>query len=180
MDLTPQAGKGQEMSEETNKTSATEETGSATTETTDKFAAITSQEELDRVINLRLKREREKYQNYDEYKTAAGKLAEIEASNKSELEKLQDSNAQLAAKLKAFEEKEQIAAWVQEVAEATGIPAKALRGTTKEELEAHAETLKEVYKPPNPAPVVHGIGKGGKTAASTTAQQFEAAVEGIL
>ena len=46
------------------------------------------------------------------------------------------------AKVGEFETANQIAAWRTEVATATKVPADALRGSTKEEFEAHAEVLK--------------------------------------
>ncbi|MFF5793686.1 hypothetical protein ACFY5D_16695 [Paeniglutamicibacter sp. NPDC012692] len=59
--------------------------GEPTTE--DTFKAPTTQGDLDRIIQARLAKERAKYSDYDSLKTAAQKLAEIEESNKTELEK---------------------------------------------------------------------------------------------
>ncbi|MDR1954292.1 MAG: hypothetical protein LBQ21_07490 [Clostridiales Family XIII bacterium] len=171
------------MSKET-KTPATEGTKTPETEGMKQFEAITTQEEFDRMVSERVMRERDKYKGFSEYKEAAEKLAKLEASQRSDLEKLQDANAELAAKVAAFESREQVAAWMQEIAEKTGVSAKALRGTTKEELEAHAETLKEVYsssrisKPP--APVVPGLGEHKGGASATTAQQFAEAIGDML
>lgn len=73
---------------------------------------------------------------------AAEKLAEIEEANKTELQKALDRAEAAESKVAGYETREQIAAWKTEVAEATGVPAAALAGSTKEELEAHAKTLK--------------------------------------
>lgn len=71
------------MSEEqTGSTTATEETT-----TQDGFKAITSQDELNKIIQARIAREREKFADYDEAKQAQARLAEIEEANKTELEK---------------------------------------------------------------------------------------------
>jgi hypothetical protein len=177
------------MADDKNKTPSAEDkqTGKAGDQTS--FTAITTQDDFDRAVAARLARERSKYEGYDDYKKAAEKLAKIEEEGKTEVEKLRDKTADLEGKLKAFELKEQMATWAAEVSEATGIPAKALRGTTKEELEAHAETLKELYpkddgkpgaKQP-PAPVVPGIGeKTGGAGSTTTDQQFADALAGVL
>lgn len=51
------------------------------------FDAITSQEDLDRIVQDRIARERKKFADYEEAKAAQKKLAELEEANKSELEK---------------------------------------------------------------------------------------------
>jgi len=48
-----------------------------------------TQDELDKVVQNRLAREREKFSDHDELKAKAAKLDEIEAANQSELEKAQ-------------------------------------------------------------------------------------------
>ena len=50
----------------------------------------------------------------------------------------------LAQKVAEFEAKEQRATLAAEISEATGVPAAALRGDTREELEAHAAQLKSL------------------------------------
>jgi len=128
----------------------TEQAGnSGTTATAPKFEPITSQEEFDRRLADRLRREREKYSDYDDLKAAAARLAEIEEANKTEEQKRAERIAELEAKVNEYETREQIAAWKAEVAEATGVPAAALAGSTKEEIEAHAETLKPLIAQPN-------------------------------
>lgn len=57
-----------------------------------------TQADVDRVVAERLARERQKYVDYDDLKTKAAKLAEIEAANQSEAEKL-------AAKAEAAEKR---------------------------------------------------------------------------
>lgn len=48
-----------------------------------------TQEELDRVVQDRLKREREKYPDYDELKDKAARFDELDAASKTELERAQ-------------------------------------------------------------------------------------------
>ena len=47
-----------------------------------------TQSELDSIVADRLRRERSKYEGFDEIKAKADKLDEIEAANKTELEKV--------------------------------------------------------------------------------------------
>jgi ATP-dependent Clp protease ATP-binding subunit ClpA len=113
---------------------AGEHTDAATDEV---FAAPASQEELDRIIQARLDRERKKYGDYDDLKARAAKLAEIESANQTEAEKVQ---ARLDAAEKRASELE-AKALRSEVAAAKGVPVALLTGSTQEELEAAAEAL---------------------------------------
>nr|DAY24960.1 MAG TPA: Major head protein [Caudoviricetes sp.] len=100
------------------------------------FAPITTQEELDKVIGARLARERDKYADYDDLKAAASKLAEAEA-------RLSQIDAQAALdKIR------------NDVAQEAGVPADLLRGSTKDELTAHASALAEALKARPSVPVI--------------------------
>lgn len=100
---------------------------------------------------------------------AAKRLAEIEESAKTEAEKQAEALAKAQAKVKEYETKEQIATWKAEVAEATGVPAVALAGSTKEEIEAHAETLKPLIAQQQPIepPKLGVVPTIGNTPANT-------------
>lgn len=131
----------------------TADAGDTTTETAaadeKPFAAPQSQEELNKIIEARLARERAKFADYNELKTAAERLAEIEAANKSEAEKTAE---RLAAAEKRAAELE-VQALRAEVANEKGVPAKLLAGATREELEAAADELiafRGEQKPPVP------------------------------
>ena len=100
------------------------------------FTPITSQEDLDKVIGARLAREREKFADYDDLKAAASKLAEAEA-------RLSQIDAQAALdKIR------------NDVAKEAGVPADLLRGSTKDELAAHASALAEALKARPSVPVI--------------------------
>jgi hypothetical protein len=111
--------------------------GEQTDDATDTFAAPASQEELDRIIQARLDRERKKFADYDELKKAADRLSEIESANKTEAEKAA-ARAEAAEKRAAELEAKALRA---EVAAAKGVPAALLTGGTQEELEAAADAL---------------------------------------
>jgi len=79
------------------------------TTTDDKFQAITSQDELDRIVGRRLNKERAKFADYDQLREKAKKYDELDEQNKSELEKAQQR----------AEAAEQVAADAREEARAT-------------------------------------------------------------
>ncbi|MFA6135630.1 MAG: hypothetical protein WC869_16600 [Phycisphaerae bacterium] len=54
-----------------------------------------SQTDVDRVVKERLERERQKYADYDQLKTAAQRLKELEDGQKSEAQKLADRMAEI-------------------------------------------------------------------------------------
>lgn len=121
------------------------------------FTPPASQEELDRIIADRLSRQEAKirgeYAGFDDLKAKAAEFDKLADANKAELQKAQDRAAAAEKErddLKAAREAEeaeqaqakQIAEWAAEVSKQTNVPAEALRGSTKEELQAHAEELK--------------------------------------
>ena len=122
------------------------------------------------------------------YRTRA---KELEDAQKSEDEKRAERLAELEGKVKEYETREQITAWKAETVDALeGLTAdqkatltKALAGSTKEEIEAHAETLKSLIAPPaaDPEPTkpgaVAGIAKTPSGPQATTIQQQIAAAE---
>lgn len=124
-----------------------EQGGNPAPEGKSEFQPITSQDELNRVIGERIARERSKYSDYDELKAKATKLDEVEEKNKTELQRATERASAAEKRAAEFEAREQRAAWATEVATATGVPAEVLRGSTREEIEAHAETLKPHFKP---------------------------------
>lgn len=69
------------------------------TPATDEFKAITSQDDLNKVIDDRLKRERAKYADYKDLQAKATKLDEIEQANQTEAEKAAKRVADLEAEL---------------------------------------------------------------------------------
>jgi len=108
---------------------------------------------------------------------AAERLAELEEAAKTEEQKRAEQLAELQAKVTEYETREQIAAWKAEVAEATGVPANALAGSTKEEIEAHAETLKPLIAQPQPAkpqPLI--VPAEGKTPPALNSSALEDAL----
>jgi hypothetical protein len=87
-----------------------------------------------------------------ENSTAASRLAEIEEASKTEAQKLADRAAAAEARVAQFESEKQQREWVQQVADATGVPASVLRGSTLEDIQAHAESLKSLVSQEPSAP----------------------------
>ena len=148
-------------------------TGMVGAEGQEAFEAITTQEDLDKIIGKRLSREREKYVGFDDLKAKAEKYDAIEEGQKTELQKLQERIEKAEKENAAFKQREKINTWAREVSEESGVPSNLLRGTTKEELEAHANLLKEFTGSQSTAPVVVSDGNKPKNKPGvTTADLF--------
>jgi len=92
-----------------------------------------------------------------DWKAEARKWEQRSKENKTALDELtgkftaaDTERTELATKLKAYEAEKERATLVTEIAEAAKVPASALRGSTREELEAHAAVLAELIKPSGP------------------------------
>lgn len=92
-----------------------------------------------------------------DWKQEARKWEERSKSNKTALDELTGKYAaaetqlsELTTKVQAITEKEERATLVSDIATAAGVPASALRGSTREELEAHAAELAALIKPSGP------------------------------
>lgn len=100
-----------------------------------------------------------------ENSTAAARLAEIEENAKTEDQKRADRMAALETELAGYKSREQVAAWAAEIVKNSKVPADALRGSTREELEQHFQQIKSLMpKEPEPkkgaaAPYVAGEGQ---------------------
>lgn len=112
-----------------------------------------TQADVDRIVRERLAREREKFKDYDELKARAAEADK----NKSALERVLEKVSSLEERAT----KAEAAALRADVAQAKGLTpaqAKRLHGATREELEADADELLDMFKP-----VDSKGGDGGKT-----------------
>lgn len=124
---------------------ATTQDGNDTSDTTsgagDAFKPITSQEDLNRVIADRVGRERAKFTDYKDLKAKADRFDELEAANKTEIEKA--SEKALAAERERDAAKAEAVRW--KVAAKHGISDEDaelfLTGTDEETLSKQAERL---------------------------------------
>lgn len=99
------------------------------------FEAITSQEQLDRILSKRLERERSKYADYDELKQKAAEAAD----SRTEVEKLTDRIAQLE------QERHQSALEAAKARAASeyGVPADLIVGDDPEAIGSYAQRIAE-------------------------------------
>lgn len=141
-----------------------------------------TQADLDKIIADRLSRQREKHDqeiaerfgDYDELKAKSSRLDEIEEANKTELQKAIDRAETAERTIQERDEadrtareesdrKAELDRLIAEVATEAGVPADALRGTSREELTAHAESLKPLITTPL---VIPGQGETPKNEPS--------------
>lgn len=106
------------------------------------FTAITTQEQLNKILGDRLARERAKYADYSELQEKAAKFDAAEEAAKTELEKALSRAEKAETLVKEYETRQQVEEWKQQVAKETGVPVEALRGSTLEDLQVHGEQLK--------------------------------------
>ena len=119
------------------------------------FKPIDSQEDLDRIIEKRLARERAKFADYEEVKAKAAKVDEIEEEKKSDLQRALDQIEALKAEAeqsKAAAAQAERAVLVEKVAASKGVPAKYLSGDSEDDLVASADAFLDdvsaIAKPP--------------------------------
>lgn len=110
------------------------------------FKAPATQADLDRIIQDRVARVKTSFADYDDLKVKAGQVDTFQ----SRIKELETTNTELDGKVKTFETEKVRAVLVSDVAKDKGVPASALRGSTREELEAHADELAKLLKPSGP------------------------------
>ena len=141
-----------------------EDTG---TEADSGFEAITSQEQLDKVLSKRLERERAKYSDYEELKQKAAEAAD----SRSEVEKLHDRVKELE------QERHQSALQAAKAKAASeyGVPADLLVGDDTDAIEAHAKRLAEYVaaQAPSTGAYVKNVGRDeGESSAESYARRM--------
>lgn len=123
------------------------------------FEPITSQEALNKVIGQRIAKVESRFADYDDLKSKAEKFDEAQQAAKSDLEKALERAEQAEKRAATYEAKEQVAKWAAEIVGDSGVPAEALRGSTREELEEHFGLLKPHFTKPAPTRTATPKGK---------------------
>ena len=141
------------------------------TNVTEQAEKTFTQAELDQIIADRLKRERDKYPDYDSLKEKAARLDQIEEDAKSELQKAQEKAEKLQAELSAMRHQEEVRSIRDRVAQTTGVPASLLTGDTEEACTEQATGILS-FKSSTGYPVVKDGGEIQKTVEGSTRQQF--------
>lgn len=132
---------------------------------------IFTQAELDQIISDRLKRERDKYTDYEALKEKAQKFDQIEEDAKTELQKATERAEKLEAELSAMRHTEEVRTIREKVAQATGVPMNLLSGETEEDCTAQAKAILD-FKSTQGYPLIKDSGEIQKTVKGSTRQQF--------
>lgn len=130
-----------------------------------------TQSQLNAIVADRLSREREKYAGFDVLKEKAAKLDEIEAANKTELEKATERADALQKRVDEMTAAEKLRGIREEVSKKTGVPASLLTGSSLEDCETQAKNILEFAKPAG-YPVVHDAGETSHAPTGKTREQF--------
>lgn len=104
-----------------------------------------TQSEVDTIVKERLRRDREKYADYDALKEKAAKFDEYEAANKTELEKMTEKAKTLQAELDGIKKASALREMREKIATDNNVPIEFLTGTTEEECTAQADKVKEMF-----------------------------------
>lgn len=131
-----------------------------------------TQEQVDSMIEARLKREKEKYSDYEDMKAKAQKYDAAQDS-RDELTKLTEKFNNLQAELTARDEADKIRGIREKVAKETSVPVELLTATDEEACKAQAASILAFAKPTGDYPEVKDRGESGNNGGkSTTAEQF--------
>jgi len=130
-----------------------------------------TQDEVNTIINDRLKRERAKYEDYEALKAKATKFDEMEEANKTELQKANEKASALEAELTALKSANSIREIRDRVSTETGIPASLLTAETEEECQEQAKAIL-AYAKPSSYPAVKDGGELQNISKPNTRDQF--------
>lgn len=92
-------------------------------------------------------------------KAAADELEKLKEANMSEQQKAEARTAKLQKELDALKAEKQAAAWREQVAGETGLPASLIVGDSLEAMQAHAKAIGD-YIAEKTKPAVHAPGEG--------------------
>lgn len=127
-----------------------------------------TQSEVDVIVSERLKREREKYVDYDGLKEKAGKYDALFAEH-GEVSK---RNQELQTKVEALQKDIDTRNAREKVSAETGVPANLLTGETEEQCKKQAEAILNWRGPQQNYPNVPDGGEVTHQGSGSTRQQF--------
>lgn len=131
-----------------------------------------TQEEVNSIVEGRLKKESAKYSDYEELKAKALKLDEIEESNKSELQKANERAEALAKELETMTRSNEVRAIREKVSSETGVPISLLSADDEEGCRTQAEGIISFASTKSAYPSVKDGGEISKLTTKTTGEQF--------
>lgn len=160
--------------EDTVNTQANETQGNAEVKEERTF----TQDELNQHISERLKKERQKYEGFDELKEKAAKYDKLQEESKTDLQKAEEEAARLKQELDSMKSAEKLRQIKAEVSGKTGIPESLLTGATEEACEEQAKAINDFVDKKieeakaNGFPMVRDGGEVTGHGKASTSQQF--------
>ena len=133
-----------------------------------------TQEDVNKIVEDRLQRERAKYAgmaDYDQLKEKAGKYDELQEASKTELQKATDKVTALQKELDGMKHEASVRTIRAKVAEEKGVPANLLTGDTEEACKEQADAIL-AFANPSGYPNVRDGGEVKATGKKTTGEQF--------
>lgn len=131
-----------------------------------------TQSELDAIINDRLRRERSKYEGFEDYKSKAEKYDEAQEAAKTDLQKAQEEAQKYKSQLDALTAANAARDARDKVAAETGVPASLLHGSTEEECKTEAEALLTFRGETPKYPSLRDGGEARNVSGGKTRDQF--------
>ena len=129
-----------------------------------------TQAEVNKIVEERLLRDRQKFGDYEALKAKAAKFDEMEENAKSELQKATERASTLQQELDALKKEGDLRILRERIAKESGVPASLLTSDTEEGCKAQAKELIEFAKPSYPQ--VKDGGETNATSKITTRDQF--------
>ena len=138
-----------------------------------------TQAEVDAIVGDRLKRDRQKYADYETLKEKADKFDQMEDANKTELERMAEKNKELQTELDNIRRENLVREARQTVANETGIPVTLLTGETEDECRQQAKAIAE-YAAPKGYPQVRDGGEPMNKTGGSPRDSFNEWVEQVF
>ena len=131
-----------------------------------------TQAELNAIVTERLKREGQKYADYESLKEKAEKFDQMEEANKSELQKAIERSESLQNELDSIKKANTIREIRESVAKETGVPADLLTEATEDACKKQAKAILE-FSTPKGYPAIRDGGEiTKKVGKRSTSDQF--------
>ena len=133
-----------------------------------------TQEDVNKIVEDRLQRERQKYAgmaDYDQVKEKAGKYDELQEASKTELQKATDKVASLQKELDGIKHEASVRAIRTKVAEEKGVPASLLTADTEDACKEQADAIL-AFANPSGYPNVRDGGEVKATGKKSTSDLF--------
>lgn len=139
--------------------------------TQDKTPNTFTQEQVDSMIAARLRREQEKYSDYEDLKVKAQKYDESQ-DKRDDYTKLSEQFNTLQAELAARDEADKVRGIREKVAKEKKVPVELLTATTEDDCAAQADSILAFAKPTGDYPEVKDGGESRGTGKGSTGEQF--------